>query len=141
MNDTEITEENFDKYFFDIRKHKPQKGQTLAKWTAVAEFVDGIGKKDIIKLLKDNRAEQAVQIMEKIHCCKAPWSYKVLIQIAKDLLELDELEVEKKPYEMVIEYLFWTKKEYIPKNDLRWESLSLLEYDKESGEYKSKIEF
>ena len=31
-----IDETNFEEYFFDVRKHKPKRGQILAKYTAIA---------------------------------------------------------------------------------------------------------
>jgi len=134
----EITNENFDEYFFDARQHRPKAGQVLAKFAAVAEFVEGQAKKDIIYLLKIDKAREAVQVMNRLHGCKPPWCYRVLIEIAEDLLEMDEEAVEKKPYEMVVEFLFWTKKEYIP-NDPHWETINVIGFDPETGEYKSEI--
>ena len=42
MSDSEliIDENNFEQYFFDVRRHKPQKGQIMVKYTAIAEFID-----------------------------------------------------------------------------------------------------
>jgi hypothetical protein len=40
MSGVEITAENFDSYFFDVRKNGPKKGQVMAKFSAVAELVD-----------------------------------------------------------------------------------------------------
>ena len=34
-----IDENNFDQYFRDISKNVPEKGDVLAKYTAIAEFV------------------------------------------------------------------------------------------------------
>lgn len=135
-----INDENFNEYFFDTRLHKPKKGQVLARFTAIAEFVEGKGKQDIIDLLKRDKALAAVQVMQKIHCVKPPYSYKVLKEMAKDLLWAKEEAVEKKPYEMVIEYTFWTEKQYVPKNSNHWNVIQLMEFDKENGIYKSRIE-
>jgi hypothetical protein len=136
-----IDESNFSQYFRDARKTRPRKGEVLAKFTAVAEFVGGRAKKDIIGLLKMNKAPQAAQIMQKIHGAQEPDCYRVCREMAEDLLRLSEDEVENKPYEYVVHYLFYTKKEYIPNNS-HWETLPVLEveFDKETGRYKTKIE-
>lgn len=136
----EITDDNFNDYFFDTRLHKPKKGQCLARFTAIADFVEGQGKKDIIELLKRDKAMAAVQVMQKIHCVKPPHCYKVLKQMAEDLLDFPDVWVEKKPYEMIVEYTFWTERQYVPKNSQNWETVQLVEFDKETGTYKSRIE-
>lgn len=134
-----ITNENFSDYFYDVRTNRPKKGQVMAKFTAVAEFVDGRGKQDILQLLKTNKAHAAVQVMRKIHGVREPDCYRVLREIAQDMLTMPEAEVEKKPYEMVIELFFYTQRQYVP-NSPNWELLPLLNYDKETGTYKSSIE-
>jgi len=139
MTEIEITNENFHQYFFDARKTKPQAGQVLAKFSAIAKFVEGQAKRDIIYLLKINKAKEAVQVMSRLHGCKELWCYNVLIEMANDLLHMTETEVEKKPYEMVVEFLFWTQKENVP-NDPHWETINVIGFDPETGEYKSKIE-
>lgn len=135
----EITEDNFHEFFLDARRNKPEKGQVLAKFRAMAEFVEGQAKKDVIYLLKQDKAKEASQVMQRIHGCKPPWCYRILIEMSQDLLEMSEKEVEKKPYEMLIEFLYWTKKEYIPKGDPHWETINTIQYDPEKGEYKSEI--
>jgi hypothetical protein len=139
MKEIEITNENFNQYFFDARKTKPESGQVLAKFAAVADFIEGQAKRDIIYLLKINKAKEAVQVMNRIHGCKEPWCYDILINMANDLLQMTEVEVEQKPYEMVVEFLFWTQKEYVP-NDPHWETINVIGFDPETGEYKSRIE-
>lgn len=39
--ETVIDESNFNEYFFDVRKHGPKRNQIMARFSAVAEFVDG----------------------------------------------------------------------------------------------------
>lgn len=134
-----IDETNFDSYFFDVRRHKPKPGQVMAKFTAVAQFVGGQGKKDIIKLLKSDKAYQAAQVMQRIHGAKVPDNYRVCRQICQDLLIMKEEEVEAKAYEYIVEYLFYTQKELVPKNK-QWETIQVLEYDAETKTYKSRIE-
>lgn len=135
-----IDHTNFNDYFFDVRKHKPKPGQCMAKFSAIAEFVAGREKKDIMMLLKMDKAKQAAMVMQKIHGAKEPDCYRVCREIAEDMLFMSEEEVENKVYEYTLELFFYTQKEYVPKGDPRWETIQLLEFDKETGEYKSRIE-
>lgn len=148
MTDKVVTEDgdvidssNFSSYFFDVRQHRPQKGQVMAKFTAVAEFVGKQAKQDIMYLMTLDKAHQAAMVMQKIHGAKEPDCYRVCREIAEDILAgKGEQEIVDKPYEFVVEFFFYTKREYVPKNDPHWETLSLMTYDSETKTYKSNIE-
>lgn len=136
-----IDQTNFSNYFFDVRRHKPKHGQILAKFTAVAVFGSGYEKRDIIKLLKMDKAFQAAQVMEKIHLAKAPDCYRLLREMCQDLLSgMTDDEVDAKEYEFTLEAVYYTKKEYVPKHDPHWETLQILQYDAEKGRFISTIE-
>jgi hypothetical protein len=130
-NEVQITPENFHEYFFDVRTNKPKKGQVMAKFTAIAEFVGGRGKRDIMLLLKQDKAYQAAQVMRKIHGAKEPDCYR---------LDLTEKQVEDKVYEFPIELFFYTEREHVPKNDPHWDVIPLIHVDPETGTFKSVIE-
>lgn len=132
----EINSDNFGEYFFDIRKNKPKKGQVLARFTAVGEFIDGRGKRDIINLLKTDKAYQAVQVMKKIHGAKEPCCYRVCREMVQDLLCMEEEDVAKKPYHFVIEQYYYTDKECIPE-DKNWSIVPMI--TKEGDVIKSTI--
>lgn len=137
----EIDENNFAEHFFDARIKQAKPGQILAKYTAIAEFVAGQPKRDIIWLLRADKAKETSQVMRRIHGAKEPWCYSVPRQMAEDMLHgLTDQEIEEKPYKMVIEFLFWTNRECIPPNDPHWETLPVLQIDPETGHYISKIE-
>lgn len=140
MNDVEINESNFHEYFSDARTTKPKQGQILAKYVAVADFIEGDHKQHVIDLLKKGRVTESVQVLTRIHGAKVPWCYKVLRDMCEDLLKYSTPYVEKNPYEMVVEYLFWANPEHVPKNDQHWQTLNVIEYDSETNEYRSKIE-
>ena len=140
-DDIVIDHNNFNEYFFDARQHRPQKGQVLAKFTAVAIFGDGPQKRDIINLLKIDKAQQASQIMQRIHSARAPDCYRVLREMCEDMVAgMTDEQVEKKDYQFVLEALFYTKKEYVPKRDPHWETLTVLQYDAENKTFKANIE-
>lgn len=139
--EVEITAENFNDYFFDVRRHKPKPGQIMAKFQAVAAFGPGQPKKDIIQLLKIDKAYQATQVMNRIHCARVPDCYRICREIAEDLISgMSEAEVENKEYEFVLEACYYTNRECVPKNDLHWETLQLLQYDPDSGDFNVRIE-
>jgi hypothetical protein len=103
--------------------------------------VDGPEKRNVIKALKMDKAQQAAMVMRKIHCAKEPDCYRVCREMCEDMIGgMTEDEVAKKEYEFVLEAFFYTKKQYVPKGDPNWETIDLIKWDKESGEYKAVIE-
>lgn len=126
--DIVIDESNFNEYFFDVKKHGPQKGQIMARYIAKAELMRGQYKECIIDLLMTNPmgAEMSVQIaknsfaaqeMEAINLCKA---------ITADLVNgKSKDEVLDTPYKYTLEKFFWTKEEYVPKNDPHWQVIKV----------------
>lgn len=141
MNELLIDETNFDEHFFDVRKHGPKAGQVLAKFRAVAKLIEGEEKKDIIKLLACGKVQQAVMVVNKIHCAVIQDSYKVCREICEDLIETKDPEfVNKKPYSFVLESLYYTKKENVPTGDPHWETIPTLSYDDETKTFSCKID-
>ena len=113
----------------------------MAKFTAVALFGDGPEKRDVINLLKVDKAQQASAIMHKIHCAKRPDCYRVCREICEDLITgMSVDKVSQKEYEFVIEAYYYTQKEYVPKDDHHWETIKLIEFDSDTNTFKSKIE-
>jgi len=126
-----IDEKNFDSYFFDVRMHKPQRGQVMARYCATAEFVEGRLKKDIIDLLwRCDKAEAATRVMRKLGCAQERESIRVVKEIAKDLASgMPPEEVEKKVYKYGVEMFFYTRQEYIPVDDPHWSVIGLKNLD------------
>lgn len=141
QEDVVITSENFNEYFFDVRHHGPKAGQVLAKFTAVAVFGDGKEKWDIIRLLQIDKAYQAAQVMNKIHLAKLPDCYRVCREMCEDLLSgMSDEDVARKEYEYVLEAIYYTKREYVPKDDPHWETIQLLEYNPENNSFRVAID-
>ena len=139
-DEIQIDERNFHEYFFDVRRNRPKEGQILAKFTAIAEFVDGPHKRDVIKLLKMDKAKQASAVMQKIHHAKEPDCYRVCREMCEDLISgLTDEEVAAKPYEFVLEAFYYTQREHVPTDDPHWSTIQLLEYDQESNGFKVQI--
>ena len=125
-----IDDSNFDEYFFDVRKHKPQQGHVLACYDAIAEFVDGNLKRDIIQLLLQNNkaGETAPRLMQKLAGATNKSAIKVIKEILSDLIAGMSLEeVAQKPYEFHCQHFYYTRKEYLPIGDPHWWSTSLLD--------------
>ena len=135
-----IDSSNFKDYFFDVRKFGPKHGQVMAKFRAIAIFAEGEEKRDLIKILKRDKAEAAAMVMQKIHCAATPDCYRVCREICEDLLSgMTDQEVEKKEHEYFLEAFYYTKKEYIPKDDPHWETIDVLRYDQDDKTFKSVV--
>lgn len=140
MEDLVIDKSNFKDYFFDVRMHGPRPGQIMAKFSAYALFGDGPDKRDLIKVLKTDKAKAAAMVMRKIHCAREPDCYVVCRQICDDLLSgMSEDDVAKKDYEFVLESFYYTNREYVPKNDPHWTTIDLVNYDNETKTFKVSI--
>ena len=126
---SEWTDDWFNANFFDIRKHKPKKGQILAQFRAVAFFIDGWVKRNVINILKDNTvgAETAQTIMRNLCVALEEDSIRVPLEMAQDLvLGMSADGVAKKEYRMIVQYSFWTERENVPKDDLHWFVIEIL---------------
>jgi hypothetical protein len=142
----EITEQNFSQYFKDLRKSAPDKGDVIALYSAVAEFVDGNEKRQIISLVSstENKMEATAQVMRKLLFTSELDAYRIPRMIAEDLLSgMTVEEVAQKPYKYTLEMYFYTKPENVPKNDPHWSIISLLNIndfvDKGNCQIKTKI--
>ncbi len=120
---------DFDKHFFDIKKHKPQKGQVLAVFNAIAEFTDGFPKDQIVSLLLHNPkgAELAVKVVHNLCHAVERDAIKVCLAMATDLASgMTEQEVIAKHYEFELKIYYWTNEEYVPQDDPRWYTIKIL---------------
>ena len=136
-----IDSSNFAEHFFDVRRFGPKKDQILAKFSAVAIFGDGPEKRDIIKVLRRDKAEAASMVMRKIHCAREPDCYVICRQICEDLLSgMSDDQVAAKEYEFVMEAFYYTKRENVPKGDPHWETIDIVKYDPETNTFKVDID-
>jgi hypothetical protein len=143
----EINDKNFSNFFRDVRTSSMEKGDIIAQYTAIAEFVEGPEKLQIIDLLKntENKMESTAQVMRKLLFASEIDSYRVPRMMAEDLISgLTEEEVYLKPYKYTLEMFFYSKIENVPKDDPHWGVISVLneeEYfsDNNGLEIKSKI--
>jgi len=124
----EIDASNFDKHFFDVRRNKPSKGDVIACYRAMAEFVRGNEKKNILDLLiKYEKAEATAQVMRKLLFASEQDAYRVPKEMAEDLINgMSEEEVMDKPYKYTFEAFYYTNPENIPMNDPHWTTISLI---------------
>lgn len=132
-DDLVIDESNFSQYFRDCRMHRPERGDVMARYSAIAEFVDGKMKKDIIDLLTnyDNKALAATQVMRKLGCATENESIRICREIVEDLDSgMTKDEVESKVYKYKMEVIYYTKREYVPENDPHWTVISIANLDK-----------
>jgi hypothetical protein len=115
----------------------------MARYAAVAEFVDGRLKKDIVDLIfNKNRPEAATRVMRKLGCATELDSIRVCREIAQDLLSgMKPHEVEQKVYKYTIEVFYYTFKENVPVDDPHWSTISLNNLDEflDAAENKLRI--
>jgi len=142
ISKVEITDENFHEYFFDIRHHGPEHGDTLACFTAMADFVDSAEKRQIISLLKDYcKAHATAQVMRKLLHATELDAFRVPLEMTEDLLAgMSDEEVAVKPYRYQIQIYYYTKPEYVPKNNPHWSIISLINLNKHLDAIKQKRE-
>jgi hypothetical protein len=148
MSEIEIDNNNFHEYFRDVRTHSPERGEVMAQYSAIAEFVDGNEKRQIISLLTstENKMEATAQVMRKLLCASELDAYRVPRCMAEDLLAgMTEDEVASKPYKYTLEMFFYADPDNVPKDDPHWSVISLLNLEdfvgKTSNQVDSKILF
>ena len=135
--EVEITEHNFEEYFFDVRQYDPKRGQILARYMAKAEFVNGHMKRNVIDLLKThkNAGNTAPQVMRKLGLALEDDSIRICREIAQDLVSgMSENEVAEKAYPFTVECFFYAEKENVPVDDPHWDIVSINNLDKFLGE-------
>lgn len=135
----EITSDNFNEYFFDVRQNSPKQGQIIACYSAVAYFEEGPEKLQMIQLVKDTRkAEAAGQVMRKLLYASEPDCWRVPREIAYDLLSgMSEEEVAKKSYKYTAEFYYYTEPRCVPDDDPHWTTISILNLDQFLGKKSS----
>lgn len=135
-----IDENNFEEYFFDVRRHKPQRGQIMARFGAYAEFIDGMMKKNIIDLLKKDKALAAIQVMRKLGCAVERDAIRICKEVCDDLASgMTDDEVEKKIYNYEMESFYYTKKEYVPLDNPHWTVISVKNLDEFLDAKKNRV--
>lgn len=127
-----IDDTNFHLYFKDCRNKKPDRGDIIAKFTAIADFVGGVMKRDIINLLynKEDKINAALQVMRKLGCATEKDSIRICKEICSDIYNGMSLEeVEAKVYKYQLEVFYYTKKDYVPLDDPHWSVISIANLD------------
>ena len=128
MSDLVIDDSNFSVYFHDVRKYKPEQGEIMACYSAIAYFADGPEKQNMIDLLKiEDKAVAASQVMRKLHGAIEKDSFRIPRAIAEDLVSgISEEDVRKKEYKYNFQMFFYVKPEYVPKDNPHWTTVSIL---------------
>ena len=143
MSEIEIDDSNFQEYFRDVRIHSPERREVIAQYSAIAEFVDGNEKRQIISLLTstENKMEATAQVMRKLLCASELDAYKVPRCMAEDLLAgMTEDEVASKPYKYTLEMFFYTNPDNVPKEDPHWSVISLLNLEDVVGTTSNQVD-
>lgn len=132
MSDLIIDDSNFSQYFRDVLVSKPQKGDVLACYKAVAELIDGDLKEQVVEALFVDKigANKAVSLMTKLGKAPRKEAIKLVKTIAMDLYNgMQKHLVLAKAYEYMFEIFYYTKEEYVPKDDHHWEIIRINNID------------
>lgn len=130
--DVEIDGENFAEYFRDVRTSVMERGDIIAQYTASAELVDGLEKRQLISLIRDTEGKMpaTAQVMRRLLFASELDSYRVPRMMAEDILSgMSYDEVADKPYKYTLEMFFYSKLEHVPKSDPHWSVISVLNQD------------
>lgn len=127
MSEVEITSENFHEFFKLASENKPQPGDCLAIFKANAEFVDGQLKEDVVTKLMESKfgCQASIQILVKHAGMQYKEALRVVKEMVKDLMETSKEDVLKKPYKFIYETSYFTKKQYVPKDNPNWQLVGL----------------
>jgi hypothetical protein len=128
MDEIVIDENNFSQYFRDARTSKPESGDILVFYKSGAELMNGELKEQMIYALYHEKigAQKAIQLFMKLGGATHHESIKVVKAMNDDLMSgMTNEEVLNKSYEFILQLSFYTKKEYVPKNDPHWEVIQL----------------
>lgn len=132
MSDLVIDDSNFSQYFRDVFVSKPQKGDVLACYKAIAELVDGDLKDQVVEALFLDKigANKAVSLMTKLGRAPRKEAIKLIKTICNDLYNgMAKHLVLAKTYEYLFEIFYYTKEEYVPKDNKHWEIIRINNID------------
>lgn len=119
---------NFHEVFRDVSGSKPEPGDCMARYSAVAYLDDGGLKRTIVQLLREqeNGARLAATLMTRVGKARNAEAVRVPMEIAADLAAgMEEREVWEKPYRFVVEAFYYVKPEYVPADDPHWMTIPL----------------
>lgn len=128
MSELVIDDSNFHEYFKDTLTNKPQKGDVMACYKAIAELRDGDLKEQIVEalFLENIGPSKAITLMTKLGKAPRREAIKVIKNIFMDLYNgMSKPMVIAKTYEYLFEIFYYTKEEYVPKNDKHWEIVEI----------------
>jgi len=123
-----MEETDFNKHFFNVRDHEPEKGQVIARFRAICQLLPGDEKRFLVKTLqRPDSSHSVVNIMSKLFYADHESSFQIPQQMAKDLLDgMSEEEVINKEQEYTAEFYYYVKPQYVPQDDSHWEIINIL---------------
>ena len=132
MSELIIDESNFSQYFRDVGKNSPQKGDVIAVYRTMAELGNGDLKEQIVEslFLEKVGPNKAIKLLTKLGKSPMKEAIRVIKNISLDLYNgMSKPMVLAKTYELLIEIYYYTKDEYVPKNDFHWEIIKIKNID------------
>ena len=128
QEDLVIDDSNFHEYFRDVESNNPKSGDCIAIFRSMAEIHDGDLKQRMIDNLVENNfgAMASLNMFIKEGRTNEKDALKVIKEMNADLMSgMSREEVLAKPYTYLVEISYYTKKEYVPKDNKHWQLLNL----------------
>ena len=128
QEDLIIDDSNFHEYFRDVESNNPKSGDCIAIFRSMAEIHDGDLKQRIVDNLLTNvfGATAALNMFIKEGRTDEESAIKLLKEIGADLASgMTREEVLVKPYTYLVEISYYTKKEFVPKDNKHWQFLNI----------------
>jgi hypothetical protein len=122
-----IDENNFHQYFRNTRKSRKQKNDIVVMYFSSAVFVDGKLKEEVIDLLcyEFNSVNKCIGKLFKYAYAPQREAIRLCKEIIKDFNNgISRDEIVRKEYPFFLQMFFYTKDDYVPKNDKRWVVIS-----------------
>jgi hypothetical protein len=126
-NEIVIDENNFHQYFRNTRKSRKQKNDIVVMYFSSAVFVDGKLKEEVIDLLcyEFNSVNKCIGKLFKYAYAPQREAIRLCKEIIKDFNNgISRDEIVRKEYPFFLQMFFYTKDDYVPKNDKRWVVIS-----------------
>lgn len=141
MDEVIIDETNFNQYFREVEKNRPEAGDVLVAYRTMADFCDGDLKEQVVEALFEEKIgpTKAVKLMRRLGKASNREAFRVVKNIFMDLYNgMSKTMVIAKTYEFMVEIYYYAKEEYIPKDDVHWEIIKIKNLDEHL--IKSNIE-
>lgn len=132
MSELVIDETNFHVFFREVERNRPEKGDVMVVYRSMADFCSGDLKEQVVEALFEEKIgpTKAIKLMKRFGKTSNREALRVVKNVFMDLYNgMSKNMVIAKTYEFMIEIYYYTKEEFIPKDDKKWEIIKIANLD------------